>query len=513
MAKPKQMKLFMSRVIFVVLCLLIQLGWLISVIWKLSRYYWIFSAVLSIISIIMVLWIVNKRDNPANKLIWTIVILTIPIFGSLFYLFAGNSRVTRKIRYKLDAVRQELNGKLVQDERVISHLDQVAPSAARIHHYISNVTGNPVYENTQSEYFPTGEAFFEALKTELRKAEHFIFMEFFAIQEGVMWNSILDILIEKVKQGVEVRVIYDDVGSVALLPYKYHEILNRLGIRCRAFNPFIPLLSVMMNHRDHRKIAVIDGHTCFTGGANLTDQYINVVQPYGQWKDAAVMLRGEAVWSMTAMFLQIWNGMWRTDADFDLYRPKLHQTEPITGSGFVQPYDDNPLDDETVGENVYLHMINRAKKYLYIFTPYLIIDNEMMTGLCLAAKSGVDVRIMTPRIPDKKLVFLLTQSYYSQLIDGGVKIYEYTPGFLHSKCFLCDGEMGTVGTINLDYRSLYHHFECGVFLYRTDSLKALEKDFNEAFSIGTEITKEFCEGRHWWIKVSQSILRLAAPLL
>lgn len=513
MKNTKPVKLFMNRVILVALSLLLQAGWLLYLVWKLSQYYLVISAVFAILSVLMVLWIVNKRDNPAYKLIWTIVILVFPIFGVCLYLFCGRSRITRRFSEGMEKMGVEVRSELLPQENILEHLAKQNPSAARISHYINNKSGYPLYENTTSEYYSSGEAFFEALKTELLKAEHYILMEYFAIQEGVMWDSIVEILEKKVQAGVEVRVLYDDMGSVALLPYRYAEQLAAKGIKCRAFNPFIPVLSVIMNHRDHRKITVIDGHTGFTGGTNLTDQYINVIKPFGQWKDAAIMLKGEAVSSMTSMFLQMWNAIAREDADFKKFRPQRIPSSGAELCGFVQPYDDTPLDNEVVGENIYLSMINRANRYIYIYTPYLIIDNEMMTALCLAAKSGVDVRIMTPHIPDKKLVFLLTRSYYSQLLDEGVRILEYTPGFLHSKCFLCDDEMGCVGTVNLDYRSLYHHFECGVFLYHTPSLHELKRDFLETFELGTEITTEFCAGRSIGTRVVQSILRLAAPLL
>jgi len=515
MDKPnlKTPKLFMSRVIFVVFCLLIQLIWLISIVWRLSSYYWIIGAILSLLSMVMVLWLVCRRDNPDYKLIWAIVILAVPIFGVLLYIFCGRSALTRKLGYKFDMIGQEFIGKLIQDEKVMEDFNRENQSIARIGHYIYNNSGYPIFDNTDTEYYPTGEAFFEGLKEELEKAEHFIFMEYFSIQEGYMWDSIVDILERKVKAGVEVRVMYDDMGCVALLPYNYREQMEKKGIQCRAFNPFIPILSVVMNHRDHRKITVIDGHTGFTGGANLTDQYINQIQSYGQWKDAAIMIKGVAVWNLTAMFLETWNAIKKTDISYENYTPKQTQAESFCAAGYVQPYSDTPLDQECVGENVYLQMIHRAKRYIYIFTPYLIIDDEMMSSLCLAAKSGIDVRIMTPHIPDKKIVFLLTQSYYSQLLDSGVRILEYTPGFLHSKCFICDDEMGCVSTINLDYRSLYLHFECGIFLYKTKSLVQIKEDFETTFLQGTEITKEFCDTRPWWVKISQSVLRLFAPLL
>ena len=281
------------------------------------------------------------------------------------------------------------------------------------------------------------------------------------------------------------------------------------------FNPFRPLLNIVQNNRDHRKICVIDGHTGFTGGINLADEYINQKKRFGHWKDTAVMLKGEAVWNMTVMFLHMWNVINNSSEpiDHEAHMPHRFHPEPFAGNGFAQPYSDTPLDGEIVGENVYLNIINRARKYVYICTPYLIIDNEMMTALCLAAKSGVDVRIMTPGIPDKKMVFLLTQSYYEQLLEAGVRIYEYQPGFLHAKSFVCDDEIAVVGTINLDYRSLYLHFENGVWFYKNNVIHDILDDFNQTLKYCDPISIEFCKNRNIVVRAFQSILRLFAPLL
>lgn len=541
--KDRIYKLTISRLIVVGLCLVFQVAWLVVSIWKLSRYYIYFAMILGLLGIFVVLFIISKRDNPAYKLAWTVVILAVPIFGVILYLVCGRSRITRAMRKKFDAVYQNFAPYKKQDEMVLKALEQEDESAGCISRYISSQSTYPVYQNTDTEYFPLGDDNFKVMLEELKKARHFIFMEYFIVHAGVMWDSILEILEQKVKEGVEVRFLYDDMGCVALLPYGYDKQLEKKGIQCRAFNPFVPFLSIVMNNRDHRKIMVIDGHTGFTGGINLADEYINVNSKYGHWKDTGIMLKGDAVQSLTVMFLEMWNGIKKSDVSYEKYLrtgeswktggkgetapTAIGETVPTAAEeaaaslegrelfrqGFVQPYCDTPLDHECVGESVYLNIINRAKHYVYIYTPYLIVDNEMMTALCLAAKSGVDVRIITPHIPDKKLVFLLTQSYYSQLIDAGVHIYEYTPGFVHAKCFLSDDKFGTVGTINLDYRSLYLHFECGVFLYKTKAVEQLKEDFAQIFPICTEITKEFCDSRPWYVNFMQILLRLFAPLL
>jgi cardiolipin synthase len=303
------------------------------------------------------------------------------------------------------------------------------------------------------------------------------------------------------------------VGCVNTLPAKYFKKLQKKGIKCAAFNPFLPVISVVMNNRDHRKIFVVDGNIGFTGGINLADEYINQVERFGYWKDTGIRLEGEAVWSFTAMFLEMWNYITQETEDCTKFMPKIYQTEPFKEDGFVQPYGDSPLDHENVGENIYLNIINRAKKYVYIFTPYLIIDNEMMVALRNAAKSGVDVRIVTPGIPDKKAIFLMTQSYYQPLLESGVKIYQYTPGFIHAKCFVCDDEVATVGSINLDFRSLYLHFECGVWMYRSSAVMQVKEDCLATFEQSEEISVEFCRKRHLVVRMVQSLMRLFAPLL
>ena len=316
-------------------------------------------------------------------------------------------------------------------------------------------------------------------------------------------------------EGVDVRLIYDGFGCLTTLPNRYDKILQEKGIKCVIFNPFRPILNIVQNNRDHRKICVIDGKTGFTGGINLADEYINQKERFGHWKDTAVMLKGEAVWNMTVMFMHMWsvvNGS-RAPMEHELHMPHRYHPEAFEEDGFVQPYSDTPLDGEVLGENVYLNIINRARKYVYICTPYLIIDNEMMTALCLAAKSGVDVRIMTPGVPDKKMVFLLTQSYYEQLLEAGVRVNEYQPGFLHAKSFVCDDEIAVVGTINLDYRSLYLHFENGVWFYKNKAVADIFQDFKETLNYCDPINIEFCKNRNILVRGFQSILRLLAPLL
>lgn len=509
----KLLNFLFSRIVIVGFLLILQLVILVFTIWKLTNYFVYMYVFFSILSIAVVLYIVSKRDNPSYKLAWIIPILTFPIFGGLMYLCFGKNKLPKLFKNKIQQIYTSSVPLLLQDGQTSEELKNIDKSIWNQSKYITDFSNFPIYKNTTTQYLSPGEKKFEVLKQELEKAEHYIFMEYFIIEEGVMWNSILDILVRKVKQGVIVRVMYDDVGCLFTLPYKYNETLEKMGISCAVFNPFRPTLTARMNNRDHRKIAVIDGHTGFTGGINLADEYINEYEKHGHWKDASIMLKGEAVWNLTIMFLQIWNFTKPTDKDYNIYRPHIYHKLSFESDGFVQPYCDSPLDEEIVGENIYLNMIGRAKNYIYINTPYLIVDNEIVTSLCIAAKSSVDVRIVTPYIADKWFVHLVTRSYYSQLIDSGVKIYEYKPGFIHSKTFVCDDETATIGTINLDYRSLYLHFECGIWIYKSKAVMQLKQDFLETLNVCTPITIQYCESIKWHTRLLQSILRLFAPLM
>lgn len=506
----KLFRVLISRLFIVGMLLLLQVIWFIIIIEILGRYFNLINSFFTLLSMVAVLWLVNKKDNPAYKLAWVIPILLYPLLGGLMYLFMGDKKPSRKLRNKMINIYSKTSKLMKQDFKIIEEIKNIDKSIANQAYYISQTAKFPIYKNTIAEYYKSGESNFTAIKDELKKAKQYIFMEYFIIAEGIMWNEILAILEEKVKEGVEVRLIYDDMGCLTLLPYNYFKKMEQKGIKCISFNKFIPIFSIAMNHRDHRKIVVIDGNTAFTGGINMADEYINEKVRFGHWKDTGIMLKGDAVWNFTVMFLQMWNSVTPTDKDYNKYRPNVHHSKEIHFDGYVQPYGDTPLDQEAVGENVYLNIINSAKNYIYIFTPYLIIDNEMMTSLCLAAKKGVDVKIVTPGIPDKKYVFWLTQSYYGQLSEAGVKIYEYTPGFLHAKCFVCDDEIATVGTINMDYRSLFLHFECGVFLYKSNIISEIKSDILETINESKEIIDYKVKLPK---RLMQAVLRLFAPLM
>ena len=508
----KFLKAICSRMVIVGLILFLQVMYFLVLLFKLGNYSTAFHISFTIISILVVLYIINKSDNPSYKLAWIVPILAFPLLGGILYLAMGDKKPARKMRRKLELVSEVTDPLLYQNPELIKELEEQDTTAAGQVKYLSHSVGYPVYNRTETTYYPIGEEYYEALIEELKKAKHFIFMEFFIVEEGKMWNSILAILEQKAKEGLDVRFMYDDVGCVSLLPYKYYDQLEAKGIKCIAINPFRPIFSVAMNNRDHRKIAVIDGCIGFTGGVNLADEYINQKQRFGHWKDTGIKLEGDAVWSLTIMFLQMWNANRPTDNDYAKYRPHMHCDKKHQSDGYVLPYGDSPLDSETTGENVYLNMIHTAKQYVYIFTPYLIIDNEMMTALCLAAKRGVDVRIVTPGIPDKKIVYKLTQSYYPELIRAGVKVFQYTPGFVHAKCVVCDDQYATVGTINFDYRSLYLHFENGIWMYNTKSVLKVKEDILSTIEKCEEIHEGYL--KHGLFRdLVRAVLKLLAPLM
>ena len=486
---------------------------LILVIFMFQEYFVYFYAFCILLSFSVVMYLLNNRLNPAYKIAWIIPILLFPIFGGLFYLLFGSDQTKKKFLNEMQPINQKLKQSLNQSPTIINELESIDKRAANQSRYIRNFGLCPIYQNTSSEYLNLGERKFERLIEELKRAKHYIFLEYFIIEEGIMWNTILEILKEKAAEGVDVRVIYDDFGCLFLLPQNYSKKLEAMGIKCCVFNPFIPLLTIRMNNRDHRKICIIDGHTAFTGGINLADEYINAINKYGHWKDTALVMKGDAVWSFTVMFLTMWDYLRHTNEDYEQYRPHIYLNEPIESDGFVQPFTDSPLDDESVGETVYMNLINHSKDYVYITTPYLILDNEMITALSHAAKRGVKVKILTPHHEDKWYVHAVTRANYRALIDSGVEIYEYTPGFIHAKTFVVDDEYAVVGTINLDYRSLYLHYECGAWLYQTKSVLSVRDDYLETLTVSKQITHEELNAIPWHHKILYAFLRVFAPLM
>lgn len=469
---------------------------------------WI-ESILKIASVFIVLGIANYSKHLSFDLFWMILIVASPVFGTTIYLLTGADLIANKTYRNLQKETEKSLKYYVQDQDVYQEAMRVDENYQGQLEYIVKSAQFPVYKKEHVTYYPLGDLGFPIMLEELKKAEKFIFMEYFIIEEGILWGQIQDILEEKVKQGIEVRVMYDDIGSVMTVPSTFAKKMQEKGIQCISFNRLNPIVSSIMNHRDHRKILVIDGKVAFTGGINLADNYINQKELYGHWKDNVIRFTGEAVWSFTVLFLTNWNAIQKEDEDYEIYH--VLTKEKVT-EGYIIPYGDTPLDNENVAQNIYMNMLHQAKKYCYIMTPYLIIDPDMKNALILARKRGVDVRIITPGIPDKEIIWKITKSYFPELIREGIQIYAYTPGFVHAKVFVCDDVISTVGTVNLDYRSLYLHFENGLFLYYVNEIDSIKQDLLETMKKSKEIKEEDCS--YGVIKnFFLSIIRLFSPML
>ena len=501
-----------SRVTLVGFFILVQLAALYVGIALLGSRVTYFYGLCRLAALLLVLRILYKNDNPAYKIAWIVPILLMPFFGGLLYLVFGKAHLNPREKARMRDVAGRYITALAQADEKSAQLEQLDPQAAVQSRYIRRTGGTPVFTRTETEYLPVGEAYYARLKEALEGAERFIFLEYYIIRPGKMWDGIHAILRQKAAQGVEVRLMYDDFGVMFKLPENTRQLLESEGIRVCVFNPLRPVLSVRFNNRDHRKICVVDGNIGFTGGVNISDEYINAAPRCGHWLDSGVCLRGEAVWALTVMFLSLWDFVRRENTEFSRYRPDPAVLESVGDDGFVQPFTDMPLDDEPVGETVYRNMIQRAGKYVYINTPYLIIDNEMITALSTAAKSGVDVRIVTPAICDSRLVQEMTRSYYEPLIQAGVKIYEYEPGMVHAKTFVCDDRYGVVGTINLDYRSLYLHYECAVWMCSCRAVEELKAAYLTELEACRPVTPDTYRDLSRLRHLFRAILRTLAPL-
>lgn len=511
--RPKGLKsLIFSRITIIVLLLLLQLGILAVSTVLLEEYAFYFYCLFTIISAIIVIHLSNHNSNSDLTFTWMLLVLVFPVFGSIFYIYVKNEFGTKKLRSQLSKLSHITASTLFQDSNVLDTLKKSSLSEYRFSRYMNHQNCFPIYAKKEIKYFPLGEYKFEELKTRLINAKKFIFMEYFIVEPGTMLNQILDILEYKASKGVDVRFMYDGMNTISTVPFDFDAYLESRGIKTKIFSPMKPIISTTQNSRDHRKIAVIDGEYAFTGGINLADEYINKIRRFGHWKDSAIMITGEAVNSFTMMFLKMWNvGKTRYD-NFDKYLvyDKIKSTIP---NGYVMPYGDSPYDNEDIGKNVYMHMINSATKYIYIMTPYLIIENDIVNALTLASKGGVDVRIIMPGIPDKYYAYALAKTYYPKLIEAGVKIYEYQPGFVHSKNFVADGERASVGTVNLDYRSLYHHFECGLYMYRCQEIYYIEQDFADTLEKCKVVSMVELKKRSILMKIVGWCLKLVAPLM
>lgn len=504
----------LTRTFFFVVLVLLQIALVLTLTWQMGEYFSGFYLGLTILSVLVVLGILEKDGiNPMYKLMWVIIIMALPPTGTLFYLFWGHRGTRNRHAIKTAEIQNRISGTLPHDPHALQHLKIMDKHLYRSAKYLENNAKAPIYADTQSEYYAWGEDFFPRFLEEIEKAQRFIFMEYFIIRPGIMWDTTVEVLKRKAAQGLDVRVMYDAFGSMLTLPESYHNDMVDAGIEVVRFGK--PKLSLalsdytMLNHRDHRKITVVDGNVGFTGGLNFADEYINKQERFGLWKDTGFMLRGSGVASLTALFLEGWDFATGAESNLADYSPTLR----YAADGLVQPYGDNPLDEENVSENAYFNVLQRASDYVYIATPYLVVDNEMITTLSLIAKSGVDVRIITPGIPDKWYVYLVTQSYYPVLLKAGVRIFEYTPGFIHAKMYASDDKTAIVGSANMDYRSLYLHFENCCSFYGGQMVRDVKNDLVSCMEVSNEVTFEQALATPLHKRLLQSVLRLFAPML
>lgn len=507
-------KLF-GRLVFTGVIILMQFGWIVATLYEAEGINPWVTVLLRTASVVIALYVVYKDMRPHNKLSWIFLILFIPIVGCPCYFIFGRSEMTKKSRRQMATLQAFVEPLREQQESVCVYAKELDADIYKQMCLPQNVGNYPVYMEKESKYYSSGEDMFADMLEDIRNAKSFIFLEYFIMKQGHMFETLVDALEKRAKAGVHVRLIYDDMGCIDEFPRHFYKNLQKKGIHIACFNPFRPFLSIIMNNRDHRKIMVVDGKIAYTGGVNIADEYINVIERFGHWKDAGVRITGDAVWSFTTMFLEMWSFITKGTEDFTRFKVVENDTPALIEQqkGFIQPYGDCPLDKRYLIEGIYLNLINHAREYVYIFTPYLIIGSELAVALINAVRSGVDVRIVTPAIPDKKMVFLLTQANYENLIRGGVKIYQYTPGFIHSKCLVVDDEYASVGTTNLDFRALYLHFECGTLMYRTDSVVKVKEDAINTFVLSKQISLEECENKNFFYQLFLSVMQLFSPLL
>ena len=495
-----------KRVIIVIIGVLLQFGFAISIQLFFREHIAIIGIIYELLSVLIVLKILKDSTRISNDLPWIILILLFPIFGTILLITLSSNYAHSKLLKNIFKSEKEYQQYLIQDIKIRKEIDENDLDNLK---YIVDRSKYPVTKNNKITYYDYGEKFYPELLKELNKAEKFIFLEYFIINKGQMWDGILKILKEKASQGVEVRILYDDMGSIAMLSTKYPNELKKMGIKCIPFNKVSPFKGIFMNNRDHRKMTIIDGKVAFSGGVNLSDEYININSKLGIWKDNGIKIEGDAIWNLTIMFLTMWNANIKEDKDILKFKCEFKNTEKI--DGYVVPYGVAPLHEDLIGEDVYINIINSAKKYLYIMTPYLIIDTDMTNALIRAAKRGVDVKIIVPGIPDKKIVYTQTSSFFELLSNGGVKIYKFTKGFVHSKVYVSDDKRAVVGTINMDYRSLYLHFENGIYMENVKEIKDVKKDMDETLKDCKRLNDKDIKSSIFK-SIWQSILRLFAPL-
>ena len=507
------LKYFKSKPIYIVLALLLQILGLLLLVDYFSQKFFIVYYILTVFSLCVSMHIINRDSDSSSKLLWVLLIMALPIFGGLIYLLIGNRKIPKALMAKDRQAYSDYKKYAFQNMKVLKNTEEDNYVLDKMVAMSWSNGYFPIYDHCDITYFPLGEKQFEYFIKELEKANDFIFMEFFIINKGMMWNTILQILMDKASKGVDVRVIYDDMGSLTYLPRDYKIFLREHGIQTHVFNPIRPQLAIQMNNRDHRKILVIDGKVAFTGGCNISDEYINTKERFGHWKDMGCMIKGPAVEMFTISFLQIWNYQADQRTPYSKFILDQGRLKNKDYSGYIIPFSDSPTDDNNTGLNMHLNMLSYAKDYFWITTPYLILDAEMISSLKLAANNGVDVRIVVPGIPDKKMVYQVTKANYNVLIKSGIKIYEYTPGFIHGKVCLVDDKSALVGTVNMDFRSYYQHYECGAWMYDTKCIPDIKNDFEEIFSQSHLVSLEECENVNIFVKIYRNILKVFSPIM
>lgn len=524
-SKRSALQIIFSRTMFIMVLIVVQFAYIIARMYTFVEHIpIILGGELAIVAIMLAI-ILNSNDNPTIKLSWCFLIGLFPLLGCIVY-FVVKYDLGYRVTQKRILITESISKKYVPKQKELLHeLKQEDEQTYHIAEYLGKYSGSSVSKNNQVKYFKIGEEMFEEMLKQLETATEYIYLEYFMISHGKMWDSILEILKKKAKEGIDVRILYDGSCSVYLLPYKYPEQIQKLGIKCQMFSPPVPFLSTHYNNRDHRKIMVIDGRVAFTGGINLCDEYININSPCGHWKDVGIMLEGDAVYDFTLMFMQMWSAT-TAKTTKDIYFPNMQKYIEKTSyfpsdmtfekeetEGYVIPYADNPVDDENVGKNVYIDILNQAKDYVYIMTPYLILDGEMLNAILFAAKRGIDVRIILPHIPDKWYAFVLARENYKTLLEADVKVYEYTPGFVHAKVFVSDDERAVVGSMNLDYRSLYWHYECSAYMYKVPVIEEIYEDFMDTQAMCEQVTEETVKKISLFSRGVAFVLKIVAPLL
>jgi len=496
-----------SKNMFLLISLLLQIALIIFMYSVANKYTTkILGGASSIIAFIVALIINNSKLHSDTKLAYVIILVLFPIYGVLTFLLSFLTRGDYKFKRYLKKL-SNVNTKLPQNEDVLNSLQNQKEKG--IANYLYNSCGFPIYQNSDCKYFKCGEDLFEAMLEKIKTAEKFVFLEYFIIQKGKLLSSLIDTLKSKVDEGVEVRLMYDGTSSIAKIPHSFVKQMNKIGIKCKMFMPVRAILSSEQNNRDHRKLCIIDNKYAFTGGLNLADEYINAIHPYSYWKDVGVELSGQAVTTYTSMFLKLWNFKQKNIEDFT---PYIKDKYIVNTNGNFIPLGDHPHDNEDVSKNLILHILSNAREYVHITTPYLVLDDELRNALCNCCKRGVEVCIVTPNIPDKKIIYSVTQVNYKPLIEAGIKIYQYIPGFIHAKSIICDNIVAVLGTVNLDYRSLYLNFENSLYLSNNSHVIDIEKDFKQTVNESKLIDMQNYKKINIVKRFFGKLLKIIAPL-